>query len=49
MAIGAGVIGIYTAHGAARLLCIVSKLLALWVLHTLIVLHDPRNRIPRVC
>ena len=37
---------IYTrsrAFSAGRLLCVVSSLLALWILHALILLHDPGN------
>ena len=37
---------IYTRSGAfsaGRLLCVVSSLLALWILHALILLHDPGN------
>ena len=46
MAAGVRVRRIYTRSGAfsaGRLLCVVSSLLALWILHALILLHDPGN------
>ena len=46
MAAGVRVHRIYTRSGAfsaGRLLCVVSSLLALWILHALILLHDPGN------
>ena len=46
MAAGVRVRRIYTRSGAfsaGRLLCVISSLLALWILHALILLHDPGN------